>query len=293
MPDFLVSILSHLGEVRLFLVATVCIYWIVCPRLGTRLWFALCLSSSLQHIFKMLFAQPRPYWLDPNLTAIEKSTSYGLPSGHAQTPPLFYGLLARSSRKLWAYLLAAAVVLVIGWTRIAGHVHSIEQVLSGWAVGITLLLLIIFLEKPVVRWWTTRNLKNRLTAASGFSALLLAAGLFATQRAAGLEVLELWTLNAGHPIDPVKADNVVLVPGLLFGWLVGLALLDGKHPEKPAKFIRLACRPLIGLPPTALFLLLAPDQNTAVLLTVTFLVGSFTGLWCSYGAPCLFRIFRI
>ncbi|WP_020590648.1 phosphatase PAP2 family protein [Kiloniella laminariae] len=293
MPDFLVSILSHLGEVRLFLVATVCIYWIICPRLGTRLWFALCLSSSLQHIFKMLFAQPRPYWLDPSLVAIEKSTSYGLPSGHAQTPPLFYGLLARSSRKFWVYILAAAIVLVIGWTRVAGHVHSVEQVLSGWVVGIFLLLVMIFFEKPVVAWWDRKNTKTRISAAFAFSGLLIAAGLFATEQASGRDVLELWVINAGHPIDPVKADNVILVPGLLFGWLLGLALLDGKHPEKPASFIRLACRPLIGLPPTALFLFLAPDQNSALLLIATFLVGSLTGLWCSYGAPCLFRIFRV
>ncbi len=293
LPKSLVGALSHFGEIQLFLVATVCIYWIICPRLGTRLWFALCLSSSVQQILKMALFQPRPYWIEPGLTAIEKSTSYGMPSGHAQTPPVFYGLLAKSSRRYWAYGLAALIVLITGWTRVVGNVHTPAQVITGWCIGVGLLVAIIILEKPATRWWQTNSLKNRIIGSFCFSSLLIIIGLFAAGIAAEQTVLDEWVQNAGHPIRPVKADNVVIVPALMFGWLLGLALLDGNHPRKPDKKYKLAFRAAIGLPPLVLLLEIAPGREIDIILIITFITGVVAGLWCSYGAPFVFKLLKI
>ncbi|MFD2204687.1 phosphatase PAP2 family protein [Kiloniella antarctica] len=301
MSDFLtellsptvIAALSHLGEIQLFLVSTVCIYWVICPRLGTRLWFALCLSSSVQQTLKMAIFQPRPYWVEPGLVAIEKSTSYGMPSGHAQTPPIFYGLLAKSSRRYWAYGLAALIVVITGWTRIVGNVHTSAQVYTGWMIGIILLIAIISLEKPAMKWWQNSTTKFRILGSFFFSLFLMLIGLIAVQIAAGQPVLDEWLRNAGHPIKPVKADNIILVPALLFGWLLGLALLDGKHPPKTVNKLKLALRPLIGLPPILLLLDIAPGKGLDLVLILTFIVGVVAGLWCSYGAPLLFKIFKI
>ncbi|WP_419903279.1 phosphatase PAP2 family protein [Kiloniella sp.] len=291
-PGF-INALSHFGEIQLFLVATVCIYWIICPRLGTRLWFALCLSSSIQQMLKMAIHQPRPYWVEPGLTAIEKSTSYGMPSGHAQTPPVFYGLLAKSSRRYWAYGLAALIVVITGWTRIVGNVHSPAQVYTGWTIGVGLLIAIILLEKPATKWWHQSTKQKRIIGSFLFSILLMVIGLFAASIAAEQTVLDEWIRNAGHSIKPVKADNVVIVPGLMFGWLLGLALLDGNHPPKSIKKLKLALRPLIGLPPIVLLLEIAPGKGLDLILILTFITGVTAGLWCSYGAPRIFKILKI
>ncbi|KKJ77261.1 hypothetical protein WH95_09520 [Kiloniella litopenaei] len=293
MPDSVVAFLTHFGEIQLFIVATVCIHWMICPRLGTRLWFALCLSSSVQQTLKMAFAQPRPYWVNPDLVAIERSTSYGMPSGHAQTPPLFYGILAKSSRRRWAYFLAAAIVILTGWTRIVGNVHSVEQVLSGWTIGVLLLIAIFLLEKPATHWWQRSNFTIRVSGSFVFCAVLMAFGLWAAVHAGQQIVPQSWIENAGHPLRPVKADNIIIVPGLLFGWLLGLALLDGKHPPKPGKKLKLALRPLLGLPPLALLIDIAPGKEIELILILTFVVGTIAGLWSSYGAPILFKILKI
>ncbi|WP_085906531.1 phosphatase PAP2 family protein [Kiloniella majae] len=293
MPDSVVAFLTHFGEIQLFIVATVCIYWIICPRLGTRLWFALCLSSSIQQTLKMAFAQPRPYWLNPDLLAIEKSTSYGMPSGHAQTPPLFYGILAKSSRRRWAYFLAAAIVILTGWTRVVGNVHSIEQVFTGWTIGVLLLISIFLLEKPATRWWQKSSFIIRIAGSFAFCAVLMAFGLWAASHAGQQIIPVSWIENAEHPLRPVKADNIIIVPGLLFGWLLGLALLDGQYPRKPEKKLKLALRPLLGLPPIALLLETAPGKEIELILIITFLVGVLAGLWSSYGAPFLFKILKI
>ncbi|KLN62579.1 hypothetical protein WH96_03675 [Kiloniella spongiae] len=293
MPDSVVAFLTHFGEIQLFIVATVCIYWLICPRLGTRLWFALCLSSSVQQTLKMAFAQARPYWLNPDLVAIEKSTSYGMPSGHAQTPPLFYGILAKSSRRRGAYFLAAAIVILTGWTRIVGNVHSLEQVLTGWTIGVLLLISIFLLEKPATQWWQRSRFIVRVSGSFALCAVLMAFGLWAAFHAGQQIVPQIWVENAGHPLRPVKADNIIIVPGLLFGWLLGLALLDGNYPPKPEKKLKLALRPLLGLPPIALLLETAPGKEIELILIITFIVGVLAGLWSSYGAPFLFKILKI
>ncbi|MEH6629651.1 MAG: phosphatase PAP2 family protein [Halopseudomonas aestusnigri] len=293
LPPSVIAQLSHFGEIQLFLVATVCIYWIICPRLGTRLWFALCLSSSVQQILKMAIAQPRPYWVEPGLTAIEQSTSYGMPSGHAQTPPVFYGLLAKSSRRYWAYGIAALIVVMTGWTRIVGNVHTPAQVYSGWIIGVILLIAIILLEKPATNWWHKNNTKSRIVGSLCFSILLMIIGLVVASIATEQTVLDEWVRNAGHPIKPVKADNVVIIPALMFGWLLGLALLDGDHPPKAANKFKLALRPLIGLPPIVLLLDIAPGKGLDFILILTFITGVIAGLWCSYGAPRVFKILKI
>ncbi|WP_417431100.1 phosphatase PAP2 family protein [Kiloniella sp.] len=293
MPDSVLVFLTHFGEIQFLIAATVCIYWIICPRLGTRLWFALCLSSSVQQTLKMTFAQPRPYWLNPDLVAIEKSTSYGMPSGHAQTPPLFYGILAKSSRRRWAYFLAAVIVILTGWTRITGNVHSTEQVLTGWIIGVFLLIAIFLLEKPVSQWWQKSTLIIRVSGSFAFCAVLMGVGLWSASNAGQQIVPAIWVENAGHPLRPVKADNIIIVPGLLFGWLLGLAFLDGKYPPKPENKLKLALRPLLGLPPLALLLDVAPGKEIELILIVTFVVGTLAGLWSSYGAPFLFKILKI
>jgi hypothetical protein len=118
-------------------------------------------------------------------------------------------------------------------------------------------------------------------------------GLWAAFHAGQQIVPQIWIENAGHPLRPVKADNIIIVPGLLFGWLLGLALLDGNYPPKPEKKLKLTLRPLLGLPPIALLLETAPGKEIELILIITFIVGVLAGLWSSYGAPFLFKILKI
>ena len=118
-------------------------------------------------------------------------------------------------------------------------------------------------------------------------------GLFAAAHAAEQTVLAVWIENAGHPIRPVKADNIIIVPAMLFGWLLGLALQDGQHPKKPENKFKLLLRPVIGIPPLALLLDVAPCREIEIILVITFLTGMIAGLWCSYGAPILFKRIKI
>ncbi|MDR1177622.1 MAG: phospholipid phosphatase, partial [Spirochaetaceae bacterium] len=80
--------LSFLGSPVPYLVLVPLLFWCVDERRGLRLALLLLFSAWLNSSLKMLFAQPRPYDLDPGVArAYEGGVSgrYGLPSGHAQT----------------------------------------------------------------------------------------------------------------------------------------------------------------------------------------------------------------
>ncbi|NCN52569.1 phosphatase PAP2 family protein [Candidatus Parcubacteria bacterium] len=86
-------------------------------------------------ILKNLFAVARP------ADALITLTSYAFPSGHA-AGVMFLGVtgayLSRTYSKpvrYTLYIVLAALVLAIGWSRLYLHVHTPLQVLGGYAVG--------------------------------------------------------------------------------------------------------------------------------------------------------------
>jgi membrane-associated phospholipid phosphatase len=61
------------------------IYWSIDAGLGLKVAIILVLSNNLQLIFKLLFANPRPYWISAQVKAFVAEGTFGIPSGHAQT----------------------------------------------------------------------------------------------------------------------------------------------------------------------------------------------------------------
>ena len=92
--DGVMRFLTFLGREEFFLLATTFIYWCVSPTWGMRALAVLLLSDALNGIFKWIFHEPRPYWVSAQLRALGTETSYGIPSGHAQTGVSFWGLNA-------------------------------------------------------------------------------------------------------------------------------------------------------------------------------------------------------
>ena len=75
------------------------LYWCIDARLGLRVGMILLLSNGLNAVLKLAFHTPRPYWVDARVTGFAAESSFGLPSGHAQSAASVWGLLASSFRK--------------------------------------------------------------------------------------------------------------------------------------------------------------------------------------------------
>ncbi len=124
---------------------------ILLPLLGLLLWrkhlraFATILlacigSEAVVYFGKLALNRPRP----PAVLSAVHELDASFPSGHANISVAFYALgfylLGRSAhsrglRCLW-YILAVAVPLLIGSSRLYLGVHYLSDVLAGWCVGL-------------------------------------------------------------------------------------------------------------------------------------------------------------
>jgi undecaprenyl-diphosphatase len=104
---------------------------------GAMLAASLAGSTVLYNIFKRVIERPRP----PAQDALGTYTHSAFPSGHATQCMAFFGMLlvlaflaGRARLRLWA-IAAAAVVLVVGASRIYLGAHWFTDVMGGYALG--------------------------------------------------------------------------------------------------------------------------------------------------------------
>lgn len=104
-------------------------------------------SVVLNTLTKAIFVRPRPVFDMPLLTVM----FYSFPSGHAMFAATVYGmyayLLARQAKRAWLktviYLVAAALVALVSFSRMYLGVHYLSDVAAGILLGIAWLMLCI------------------------------------------------------------------------------------------------------------------------------------------------------
>jgi membrane-associated phospholipid phosphatase len=136
----LMNALSFLGTEYCYFALLPLIYWCVDKRRGLRVAVLVFLSAAINLKLKLAFAQPRPYDFEPAL-GFAKEHTFGLPSGHAQGSAVFWGSSAPLFRVPWGLILAIALPLLVGLSRIYLGVHFPTDVLAGWALGAVVVVL--------------------------------------------------------------------------------------------------------------------------------------------------------
>ncbi len=264
--DLVFRSITFLGNEQAYLLILPILYWCVEARLGFRLGLLFFVSGYLNFALKELLAQPRPGDLEPGINLIKES-GYGLPSGHAQSAVVLWGFLAHAGRKRWLWAPAAALMLLIGFSRIYLGVHFPTDVLGGWLIGAVLLgaavLILRFTAgRPGLPYW----------------AWLIAAGLLA---AGGIAAL--------------PSEGSIAVIAASWGFVTGYLLLSAAGAADMAGgFLQRLLRFPAGLAVMlALYLglkALLPEKGQPLYLLLRFLRYALVGFWVSYGAPRLFRL---
>ena len=150
--DSVFRFLTTLGYEEFYLVVLPFVYWCLNKRVGTGLAFISLFSAWLNSAIKYIFAIPRPD--DPRIVpkAPRPETSPSFPSGHAQNAAVNWGYLAIHFRS-WIFRAIAVILVVgIGLSRIVLGVHYPQDVIGGWLVGLLLLAVYVWLERPVGHW---------------------------------------------------------------------------------------------------------------------------------------------
>lgn len=123
----------------LVLTAVVCwLVWRRLPRLALFVAVTASGSSFLNAVVKMAVHRPRPVFVDP----VAQEPGLSFPSGHAQAAVVGYALLLlvflpwlHGSWRQATVAVAAVMVLLVGFSRVALGVHYASDVVGGFILG--------------------------------------------------------------------------------------------------------------------------------------------------------------
>ena len=281
------KLLSALGSEPFFLVLLPLVYWNINRPLGARLGVLLLLGFALNDVLKVAFALPRPFWT-PGIgqLAPRGETSFGFPSGHAQSTAALWSYLALQTRRRRLWLALAFVLLVlIALSRLYLGAHYPLDVIGGALIGYALLFGFVRLEKPLLRWWHRRALPAKIGALALSCAWMGALYWLAARRLAlPAQTSPGFEAYVGASAGLSFASRV----GALFGLGLGLALMPqiapfGVEATRALKILRF----IVGIAVLAA-LRFGVLKILPVSLASSFGVYVALTLWVTVGAPWLF-----
>ena len=293
------KVFSFLGSEQVYMFILPAVLWCLDAQLGVRLGVLLLSSGWLNSVVKLAAGLPRPYWYAQDVAPLAAETSYGLPSGHAQTTTAVYGGLATSRRGRWLVPLTLLLLFLIGLSRLVLGVHFAVDVVVGWIIGAAVLWAVVRLE---VRFL---NLLRRLAPAVRLSLPLLASlvmvGIGFLARSAALEraLPADWVMNAmradphGPLLEPRGAADLLNSAGALFGFGTGAVLLGawGRFTGRGRGWTLIG-RFALGVTGSLLFYyglrVILPTGDTLVAYLARYLRYAAVGFWLSYLAPRVF-----
>lgn len=268
--DALFTAFTFLGDEEFYLLLAPAIIWCVDYRLGVRLGVLLLLSGTVNGVLKDVLMQPRPCDLQPDV-CIDEATGYGLPSGHSQNAIVFWGVLANWLSRGWAWAGAIALMLLIGFSRVYLGVHFPTDVLGGWMIGVLIL----------VSYTTFGTRVERRVASLGTLPQILLAVSLATLAVA---------------VDPSR--DILSGASAFAGFGVGLALTHRYVPFSAGgpiwqRVVRYGLGVVFILVLFFGLRVVFPQEGEAMYDPFRILRYLVIGLWISFGAPWVFRIFRL
>lgn len=157
----IMSFFSAFGEEIILILILGILYWWydkdVGKRVGLTALTAMCWNAEIKNLVLRL----RPYMAHPEeikiLRVIEpdahpmdiSAQGYSFPSGHSANAASVYAAIAKELKKKWATVLAVALPLLVGFSRVVVGAHYPTDVMAGWAVGLLATLVVSLLTSRI------------------------------------------------------------------------------------------------------------------------------------------------
>ena len=297
-------VITSLVSENFYMVLMPIFFWCIDMSIGYRFTLILILGNWSNTFFKMLLHLPRPFWLSSNIKAHAIETSFGLPSGHSTNASSIWLFLAKQYKhKKGLVVLFVAIMLLIMISRLFLGMHFISDVVSGFLLGV--ILLVIF-------FWVDKKYATKIDAFSLSQKIILS--ILATMFFIGIGFLPIWTntftlptewieksiqATGGVAPDPFNPKSIVTLGGVLFSMNIGYALLkQTKHPmNTDGTIIQHIIRIVIGLAGVMVLRIgikaLYPPVEGTLLYIFDFLRYAIIAFWIAYIAPLIFLKFNL
>ena len=117
--DRFFQMITMLGEDLFFIIVVGIVFWTVSKRFAYQMAFVYLGSGLLNWLIKEIFKVPRIIGQEGvRSLRVETAGGYSFPSGHTQTSASFWTLLMTRYRKIWFYILAVIIMILIGVSRL-------------------------------------------------------------------------------------------------------------------------------------------------------------------------------
>lgn len=290
--DGIMNGFTFLGRIEFYLVLIPFIYWAVDRRIGVRSLLILIYTDFIATSFKLLFHEPRPYWIG-EVKQLSAETSYGIPSSHASDSLAIGGYLATHVKQNWFRWLIGIVVFFVAFSRLYLGVHFPQDVLFGWLIGFTVLWAVAKWETMLRNWLDDKSLSTQIGLGFLDSLGFVFVGFIIRRIIAGTPDPAEWS---SFSADARTVTHFVTLAGAAFGTYAGYALMR-KYANFNAKgnwgkrgiryFVGILGLLLFYFGLDILFAAFAPDETTLgyVLRYIRYGLATF---WATFLAPWVF-----
>lgn len=252
--DLPFKVLTFMGEKEFLLLLLPFVYWCLDRRSGARLTVLFLLSAYLNSAAKVLAGQPRPFAYDVRVRQLAEASGGGLPSGHTQNAVAVWGYLAATFQRTWLWVVAGLLMVFIPLSRIYLGVHFPTDLLGGYLIGVTLLLLYLWLEPAIEAWFRKKSLAWQLGAVLAVPLLLMlllltedgvTTGAVLMGMGIGFVLERRWVGFESGGVWWKQVLRLLLGVAVLFGLWMGLRLAFAS--AEPALLFRFVRYWLVGL----------------------------------------------
>ena len=219
--DSFMETVSFIGQPEFFLLLIPFIYWTIDRRIGIRSLLVLLYFDSITVSLKVLFHQPRPFWIG-DVKALSSEGTYGIPSGHSGRTLAVAGYLASRVKKNWFWATAVLYILLVGISRLYLGMHFPQDVLGGWLVGILVIWAIIKWDDAVREWLADKSLATQIMIGFLTAMGIVLIGFIARFIVSGMPDPAEWS---AYNAEARTVTHFFTVAGAVFGAHAGYALM--------------------------------------------------------------------
>jgi membrane-associated phospholipid phosphatase len=220
--DSFMNAVTFLGRIEFYLVLIPFLYWTIDRRIGVRTLLLLITVDFFSSTFKLLFHQPRPYWISEGVKALSQETSYGIPSSHASNSLAVGGYLGARARNALLWVIVVVLVFLIGLSRPYLGVHFPHDVLFGWLLGFVLLWAFAKWEDQISNWIRSESLPYQIGAGFIASIIIVFIGFMIRFLISGIADPAEWS---EFSTEARSVNQFLTLAGALFGTVSGYALM--------------------------------------------------------------------